>query len=190
MAGLSAVSLIEPELVRALKRSEYDRMIELGMFQDERVELLEGTLVKMSPRLAAHASTVTKLTQLLLSLLHGRFVVRVQAPLAVSEDSEPEPDLAVVALGNYDAAHPTAALLVLEVADSSLRKDRAKAAVYARAGIPAYGIVNLGARTLEAYSSPDGDRYADVHTLHADDTVHWPSLGGLSFAIADILPTA
>jgi Uma2 family endonuclease len=190
MASLSSVSLIEPELVRALKRTEYDRMTELGMFQDEHVELLEGTLVKMSPQLAAHASTVTKLAQLLMSALHGRFVVRVQAPLAVSDDSEPEPDLAVVALGNYDTAHPTTASLVIEVADSSLRKDRAKAAVYARAGIPVYGIVNLGARSFELHASPDGDRYADMRTLCADDTALVSSLVDLSIVIADILPTA
>ncbi|HET9627759.1 MAG TPA: Uma2 family endonuclease [Kofleriaceae bacterium] len=187
MVRAGALSLIEPELVRSLKRSEFDRLVELGLFADEHVELIEGTLVKMSPQLAAHASTVTKLAQLLFAQLHGRWIVRSQAPLALSDDSEPEPDLAVVALGNYDASHPTSALLVIEVADSSLRKDRAKAALYARAGVPSYWIVNLAARTLELYASPDGDRYAESRTLRADDTAHLPALE-LAFVVADILP--
>src|SRR5262245_37067935 len=89
---------IEPELVRSFKRSEYEQMVELGLFQDERVELLRGVLVKMSPQLAPHASTVQKLTQLLVIRLQGRFTLRVQSPLALSDDSEPEPDIAVVDL--------------------------------------------------------------------------------------------
>src|SRR5437868_4004558 len=157
MSASEALSSIEPELVRSIKRSEYDQMVELGMFQDERVELIRGVLVKMSPRLAPHASTVQKLTQLLMMQLQGRFSLRVQSPLALSEDSEPEPDVAVVALGDYDTEHPSTALLVIEVSDTTLKKDRGKAAVYARAGIGEYWIVNVNARTVEVYLSPDGD---------------------------------
>ena len=96
----SEVYAIEPGLVRSLKRSEYDRMVELGLFQDERVELIRGVLVKMSPQYAPHASTVQKLNQLLMARLQGRFTLRIQSPLALSEDSEPEPDVAVVPLGD------------------------------------------------------------------------------------------
>src|SRR6188474_2518366 len=149
MSGSAAMFAIDPTLVRSLKRSEYDRMIELGLFDEERVELLQGVLVKMSPQLAPHASTVSRLTELLVLRLAGRLGVRIQLPLALSDDSEPEPDVAVVALGNYDAQHPATALLVIEIADSSLQKDRAKAAVYAAAGIREYWIVNLSARSIE-----------------------------------------
>jgi len=102
-------------------------MVALGLFQDERVELLRGVLVKMSPQLAPHASTVQRLTQLLITRLQGRFALRVQSPLALSDDTEPEPDLAVVELGDYDTEHPTTARLVIEVSDTTLKRDRVKA---------------------------------------------------------------
>jgi Uma2 family endonuclease len=181
---------IEPELVRPIKRSEYDRMIELGLFQDERVELLRGVLVKMSLQLAPHASTVRKLAQLLMARLQGRFELSIQSPLALSDDSEPEPDVAIVPPGDYDAAHPSTALLVIEVADSSLKKDRGKAGVYASAGIGEYWIVNLGARTVEVYSSPEGDRYAEVRTFRAGDVLRPAAFDDVTIAIDEILPKA
>ena len=190
MVGSEAFSSIEPESVRSLKRSEYDRMIELGMFEDERVELLRGVLVKMSPQLAAHASTVARLNDLLMTTLRGRFGLRIQSPLALSDDSEPEPDVAVVAPGNYDVEHPRTAVLVIEVSDSTLRRDRGKAALYALAGIPEYGIVNLGARTIEVYSSPDGDRYADARTMRSGDSLRPGQLPDVVLAVAEILPAA
>jgi Uma2 family endonuclease len=190
MAAAGAFSAIEPELVRPFTRSEYAQMIELGLFQDERVELIRGVLVKMSPQAAPHASTVQKLNQLLMTRLQGRFTVRIQSPLALSDDTEPEPDVAVVALGDYEVEHPTTALLVIEVSDTTLRKDRRKASVYASAGIGEYWIVNLGARTVEVYLSPDGDRYAETRTLRAGDTLRPTQLGDVSIAAAEILPKA
>lgn len=187
MAGSEAFS-IEPELVRSLKRSEYDRMIELGLFQDERVELIRGVLVKRSPQLAPHASTVQKLNELLMTRLQGRFTLRIQSPIALSDDTEPEPDVAVVPLGDYEAEHPSTALLIIEVSDTTLKKDHGKAAVYASAGIGEYWIVNLGARTIEVYSSPDGDRYAEVRTLRAGDALRPAALVDVVMAVAEILP--
>jgi Uma2 family endonuclease len=189
MPGSEAFSL-EPELVRPLKRSEYDRMIELGLFDDERVELLRGVLVKMSPQRAPHASTVEKLTQLLSAQLRRRFSLRIQLPLALSEDTEPEPDVAVVAPGKYDAEHPTTALLIIEVSDTTLKKDRAKASIYASAGIDEYWIVNLGARSVEVYTSCDGDRYTEVRTVRTGDVLRPVTLPDVTIAVAEILPTA
>jgi Uma2 family endonuclease len=189
MSASEAFSSIEPALVRPLKRSEYDQMIELGLFQDERVELIRGVLVKMSPQLAPHASTVQKLNQLLMARLQGRFTLRIQSPLALSDDTEPEPDVAVVALGAYEAEHPRTALLIVEVSDMTLRKDRRKASVYASAGIGEYWIVNLGARAIEVYLSPDGDRYAEVRTLRTGETLRPAQLGDVALAVAEILPT-
>jgi Uma2 family endonuclease len=188
MSGVGAFAAIEPERFRPLKRSEYDRMVELGLFQDERIELIRGVLVKMSPQRAPHASSVEKLTELLVVRLQGRFKVRIQLPLALSDDSEPEPDVAIVPLGDYDSEHPTTAFLVVEVADSSLKQDRAKVAVYASAGIAEYWIVNLNARTVEVYSSPEGDRYAEVRTLRAGDTLRPEALPEVALAVAEILP--
>lgn len=182
--------VIEPELVRRITRAEYDRMVALGLFQDERVELIRGVLVKMSPQLAPHASTIRKLTQLLMAQLQARFALSIQSPLALSDDSEPEPDVAIVPLGDYDAEHPRTALLIIEVADSSLQKDRRKAAVYASAGIGEYWIVNLGARTVEIYASLNGDRYTEVRTLHADDVLRPAAVPDVAIAVAEILPKA
>ena len=190
MSGAGALSAFEPELFRPLKRSEYDRMVELGLFQDERVELLRGVLVKMSPQYAPHASTVQKLNKLIMARLQGRLDLRIQAPLALSDDSEPEPDVAVVPLGDYEIDHPRTALLIIEVSDSSLKKDRGKAAIYASAGIGEYWIVNLGARTVEVYSSPDGDRYAEARKLREGDTLRPAALPDLSISVAEILPKA
>jgi Uma2 family endonuclease len=186
MSASEALSSIDPELVRSFKRSEYEQMVALGLFEDERVELIRGVLVKMSPQLAPHASTVQKLNQLLMARLQGRFSLRIQAPLALSDDTEPEPDVAVVALGDYEVEHPTTALLIIEVSDTTLKKDRGKASVYASAGIAEYWIVNLGARAIEVYSSPDGDRYAEVRTLRAGGTLRPVQLADV--AIAEILP--
>jgi Uma2 family endonuclease len=188
MVASEALSSIEPELVRSLKRSEYDQMVELGMFQDERVELIRGVLIKMSPQLAPHASTVQKLTQLLMTRLQGRLSLRIQSPLALSDDSEPEPDVAVVALGDYETEHPRTALLVIEVSDTTLKKDRGKAAIYASAHIGEYWIVNLGARAVEVYSCPDGDRYGEVRTLRAGETLQPAQLVDVAIAVGEILP--
>lgn len=162
-------------------------MVELGLFQDERVELLRGVLVTMSPQYAPHASTVQALTELLAEQLRKRFGLRVQLPLALSEDSEPEPDVAIVPRGNYATEHPTTALLVIEVSDSSLDKDRKKAAIYARADIPEYWIVNLEGRTVEVYSSPDGDRYAEVRRVSAGE-LRPAAILDVAIALAEILP--
>jgi Uma2 family endonuclease len=188
MVGAEAFFSIEPEQVRSFKRSEYDRMVELGLFEDERVELLRGVLVKMSPRLAAHASTVSKLNQLLMTQLQGRLGLRIQSPLAVSDDSEPEPDVAVVALGDYDTEHPRTALLVIEVSDTTLRRDRGKASVYAAAGVGEYWIVNVGARTVEVYSSAEGDRYAEARTLRPGDTLRPATLPDVALVVTEVLP--
>jgi Uma2 family endonuclease len=190
MSGSEAFALIEPNMVRPITRSEYDRMIDLGMFEDERVELLGGVLVKMSPQHAPHASTVQKLTELLAAQVRKRFSLRVQSPLALSDDTEPEPDVAVVPLGDYEIEHPTTALLIIEVSDSTLRKDRGKAAMYASAGIGEYWIVNLGARAVEVYSSPNGNRYGEVRTLHAGDVLRPVALADVAIAVAEILPKA
>lgn len=187
MVASEALASIEPELVRSLKRSEYDQMVALGMFQDERVELIRGVLVKMSPQLAPHASTVQKLNQLLMTQLQGRYSLRIQSPLALSEDSEPEPDVAVVALGDYEAEHSRTARLVIEVSDTTLKKDRGKATVYASAGVDEYWIVNLGARAVEVHASPDGDRYGEVRTVRAGEMLEARHLE-VALSVAELLP--
>jgi Uma2 family endonuclease len=155
------------EAVRPLRRKEYDRMVELGFFENERIELLEGMLVATSPQGARHAAVVRRLTMLLPPALVGRAEVQVQSPFAASDDSEPEPDVAIVPTGDYLEDHPARALLVIEVADSSLRKDRlVKLRLYATAGVPEYWIVDLESDVVLVHREPRDAGYAQV-TRHA-----------------------
>lgn len=147
-----ALADLAPERPRPLRRVEFDRLVEGGAFDDERVELLEGVLVEMNPQSSRHAEITHRLGKQLSAQVGARAEVRVQMPLALSDSSEPEPDIAVVAPGSYADAHPSTAFLVVEVAEASLRKDRAvKAPLYAAAGIGEYWIVNVVDRCIEAH---------------------------------------
>jgi Uma2 family endonuclease len=154
------VRKIVPERLRPLRRNEYDRLVEDGLFVDERIELLEGVLVEMTPAGAPHADVVGRLTMLLAPALVGRALVRVQSPLAIADESEPEPDVAVVAVADYQQEHPRHALLVVEVAEASLRKDLGvKAKLYARARVAEYWVVDLSTRTVRRHTAPTDEGY-------------------------------
>jgi Uma2 family endonuclease len=162
------LALLDPERPRPLKRVEYDEMVRLGMFDEERVELLHGTIVQMSPGYPHHADPVAQLTTLLVPPLVGRATVRVQLSYWASEDSEPEPDIAVVPLGPWNREHPSVAHLVIEVAASSLRKDRhVKAPLYAASRVTEYWIFNVLERNVEVFRDSDGSVYRtrSVHEL-------------------------
>jgi Uma2 family endonuclease len=189
VAGMLDPAQLAPETVRPLLRREYEAMVALGLFEDERVELIEGTLVTMSPQGSAHAEVLTRLTRELLPRLLTRALVRVQSPLALGDRSEPEPDLALVPLGDYAAGHPSAAYLVVEVADSSLAKDAGvKAALYARAGIPEYWIVDLAARELIVHHGPRGAAWASVARLGAEASVAPEAFADVALSVGAIIP--
>lgn len=155
-----------PERIRPLRRVEYEALVERGLFQESRVELLCGSLVDMAPQGPRHADVAERLAARLLRSLPASVRVRVHSPLALSEDSEPEPDIAVVPAGDYRRAHPTLALLVVEIADASVLKDRGiKSGLYAMAGVPEYWIVNLQEDLIEAHRRPVAGRYEEVHRI-------------------------
>lgn len=178
-------------------RQEYDRMGEAGIFSaGDRVQLIEGDIVTMTPQNSPHAAAIGK-TQRSLERLFGPDVwVRVQMPLIVDPDSEPEPDLAVVpgAPEDYRDEHPRTALLVVEVADTTLPLDRdRKRAVYARAAVPEYWIVNLAERCLEVYRDPTSSqgqlaRYTSSQTVAPAGTVSPLLRPQASIVVADLLP--
>jgi Uma2 family endonuclease len=181
---------LEPDRVRPLLRVEYDRLVESGAFEDERVELLEGMLVTMTPQDAAHAYTVQRLAELLAVALHGRAAVRVQSPLALADDSEPEPDIAVVPIRDYSAHHPTEAHLVVEVATTSARRDRfVKAPLYARAGIPEYWIVDVKSRALRVCRGPANGELTDISVHGSDGTLRLLGFSDVAIALGSVLPT-
>ena len=147
------------ERQRRITVDEYHRMIGAGILgEDEHVQLLSGTLVAMTPQGRPHARVVQRLTRLLVRAVGDDFEVLAHLPLTLLDDSEPEPDLAVVRAEDAQSGehHPRTAVLVVEVAGDSLRLDRqSKAALYARAGIPEYWIANLAEATVEVHREPD-----------------------------------
>jgi len=174
-------------------REEYHRMGEAGLFANERVELLDGTIVTMSPQGCPHAGTVEHMDGLLRQATEGRFRVRAQLPVVLNDWSEPEPDLAVCVLEphRYTRAHPLPEQIVLvcEIASSSLGYDRTeKAAAYAASGIPEYWIVDVDRRSIHVLREPDRDerRYRVDETVGEDGEVVAP--GGARIAAADVLP--
>lgn len=151
--------------VRPLSRGEYEQLVRAGAFDGERLELLGGVILVMSPQNAPHRWTVTWLARHLVLAVGDRAEVQVQCPLALSEEDEPEPDLAVVPVGDYRENLPDRALLVVEVADSSRAFDLGpKAAMYARCGVPEYWVVDLVERRVVVHTEPRPDGYAGLHT--------------------------
>lgn len=170
---------------RLLTVTEYHQMVEAGILsEDDPIELLNGQLIKMSPVGSSHAACVEKIDELLKYLLRGKALVRSQNPITLSDLSEPEPDIAIVRKkDNYYADRhpiPEEVLLIIEVADSSLEKDRqAKLPLYAQAQIPQYWIVNLEKREIEAYDTPLNDQYRSRQLYLPGDEI---SITALEFA--------
>jgi Uma2 family endonuclease len=176
-------------LRRPLRRVEYDKLVEAGLLRDERVELLYGSIVQMSPIGAPHGGTVQRLNELLVLALHGRASVRIQSPFAASDASEPEPDVAVVPVGRYTTAHPSLAMLLIEVADSSLAVDReTKARLYAESSVPEYWVVNLVDRIIEVHTTIVRAVYTRVIPYQAGESVRLESFPDVSIAAAEVLP--
>lgn len=175
--------------LRRFTRAEYDRFVELGVFEDEKVELLHGFLVEMSPQGARHAYATRHLQRILMDALSPRAEVHSQSPLALRDDSQPEPDLAVVPLGDYRRAHPTAAQLVVEVADSSQRKERrSKAPLYATAAIPEYWIVLVADGVVEIYREPRDGRYTRMETVDRGGTITMAAFPDVRVRVDDFMP--
>jgi len=187
-AMLNLNELIAPEEPRRIARAEYDRMIEIGLFEGERVELLHGVIIKRAPIGPSHASPVDLLTEILVPRLLGRARVRIQHPFLAADESEPEPDLAVVPLGDYLTAHPDRAYLLIEVADSSLRKDRhVKAPLYATSRVDEYWLVNLAEKIVEVYRAPSVNGWAEITRHGREATITPLAFPDLAVRIADFL---
>src|SRR5262245_26927161 len=183
---------------RRWSRIEYERLVDLGVFKPgERLELLDGLLVVREPQNAPHATAVRAAQEALRRALGPDWDVRPQLPVALDDDSEPEPDVAVVpgSYRDYRAAHPSRPALLVQVADTTLGADRRKSSLYARAGVPEYWIVNLTDQVLEVYreavtseSSRFGWTYAETHVLRRGETIAPLAAPGAQVAVDDLLP--
>ena len=176
------------EGIRPLRRVEYDQLVALGAFQDERIELLDGALYQMSPIGVPHNFAVQELTELLVLALHGRAKVRPQMSFAASELSEPEPDLTITPLVSWDAEQANQAHLIIEVAESSLAIDRGrKRRLYASCGVPEYWIVNLPERCIEVYTVPEGNAYARVEKYEPGQSIRLGAFSDVEIRVSDVL---
>jgi Uma2 family endonuclease len=162
---------IHERKTRRWSRLEYERLIDLGVFQPgDPIELIGGELMVAEPQRAPHYTSIQKTARVLERAFGPSWNVRTQGPMGLDEESEPEPDVAVVPgrPEDYGSAHPSRADLVVEVSESSLVFDRGhKGSVYARAGISDYWIVNLVDRVLEVYRDPAPDAAAPFGAAYA-----------------------
>jgi len=162
----SAIALMLAADIRKLTVRDYHLMAEAGIFApDERVELLDGTLYAMAPQGPLHADLTSELQARFAAALENRARYRQHSPFALSDVSEPEPDLALVRPKRYGVRHPhpDEIFLLVEVADSSLRRDRdLKPVVYARAGIPEYWLVNVQTREILVHRDPSAEGYRRI----------------------------
>ncbi|RUR83185.1 Uma2 family endonuclease [Chlorogloeopsis fritschii PCC 9212] len=180
---------------------EYHRLIELGFLTEgDRIELIRGELIQMTPKGTAHTFCTTRLCRQLDRLLGDRAVVRCQEPIIISLNSEPEPDV-VIAQGNeadYLAHHPYPQdiLLVVEISDSTFTYDQTtKLELYAEAGIYNYWIVNLNSRQLECYSQPYQNAQGEFNYLSKQislphQSVAIPGFEDVSLHLNRIFPTS
>ena len=173
-------------------REEYARMGEAGVFHPEaKTELIDGEVIEMSPQGSHHFTAIRKVEEVLRDTFRIGYDVRVQGPLDLAEHDEPEPDVAVVTghFNDYAKAHPTRAVLVVEVSSSSLVFDRGpKLAAYARAGVPEYWIVNLVDRSVEVYREPAGGVYRSKRTSGPGEHVAPLERPDVQISVADLLP--
>ena len=180
-------------------RELYATATESGIFGDRRLELIEGEIIEMSPMSSKHGMVIHLVQKVLERVFTDGYLVVTQTPLDLGALSEPQPDV-MICTGtedDYMDSPPTHALLVVEVADSSLRYDRGqKASLYAKAGIEDYWIINLKDGTLEVYHTPmatpaqsHSHGYKVVSSLKAQDSVSPVAAPEAQISVAELLPT-
>jgi Uma2 family endonuclease len=170
---------------------EYLRMAEAGILhEDDRVELIDGEIIQMSPIDDPHVEGVTRFTDVFAGAIAAhRMRLYTQNPVRIDQHNDPQPDVVVARPGTRGAPRPADVLLVIEVADTSLRYDRqTKLPLYARAGIPEAWLLDVNGRTLEVHRRPGPDGYALVRPYRLGEKVAPEALPDLAIAVEDLLP--
>jgi len=172
---------------------EFELLGRVGVFhEDDRVELIDGLIVEMSPMGSRHAACVDRLTQILVRLLAGKAVVRVQGPIRLGAHSEPQPDLTVLKLRDdfYSSRHPgpNDVLLVVEVMETSTDYDRKlKLPLYATACVPEVWLVDLAAEQVELLDQPAGGVYQRARSFKRGEQIESESVQGLKVPVEEVL---
>ena len=198
LGAVTSTEALAPK-TRRWTRVEYERLVECGVFQPgERLELLDGLLVVREPQGSRHAAGIRRAIDTLRRALGETWQIDSQLPVALDDDSEPEPDVAVVPRDahSYRDAHPSRPVLIVEVAETSYRIDHTyKAGLYARAGVPEYWIIDVTRGSLEVHRSPEasseavhGWRYGVVETRRAPATITTLAAPDVTIRVADLLP--
>lgn len=171
--------------------ADYERMVEAGIFaEDERIELIGGEIVYLSPIGPRHTECVLTLTEFLVLLVGRAFRISVQNAIRLVGDGQPQPDIAVLHRRHYGRSLPTAAdvLLVIEVADTSCDYDRGvKFPIYAAAGIAESWLVDLVSWTIERHTDPSNGRYRQIAIAGRGETLASTVLPDLAIAVDEIL---
>ena len=198
MDGIATAQLAPPLPVwvprRAIDLASYERMASAGVLDGQgRLELIEGALVAIPPQGIPHMATIMALMRLLIPLAADRAEVSVRATFRLGEINAPEPDVALLRpradrYRTAPAPKPADVLLLIEVADSSLRFDReVKAPLYARHSIAEYWIVDLEGAAVLVHRDPQPEGYASLRTARAGERLDLPGLPDAQIAVADIL---
>lgn len=172
---------------------EYYQMAQAGILsEDDRVELIEGEIVEMTPIGSRHAACADRLNQFFSERVRGRAIIRVQNPIRLSEYSEPQPDLALLQPRSdfYAQAHPEPenVLLVVEVAETSADSDRSvKVPLYARAGVPEVWLVDLAGECIESYRKPSPKGYGEVRRMWRGEHFSPQAFPDVKLAVDDVL---
>ena len=183
---------LEVATTRRFTRAEYYRIAEVGILgEDDRVELIEGEIVQMSASGRLHRAFVGNLNSLLGARLAGRAFVWMQNPIVLTEDTEPQPDIAVLRrrAPSYREreAYAEDVLLLIEVADTSLAYDRTtKLRLYAKAGIAEYWIVDCTTESVEVYRDPGSDGYRDVSRAAGAATLTLQAFPDVALTLAEV----
>lgn len=184
---------IEPQ-IHLWSVDDYHQMIEAGVLdEDDRVELLEGKIVCMSPQRPFHASSVQRSSKLFFKLLGDRAEIRIQLPVILGNDSEPEPDLAIVKIDEheYSYRHPEAKdiYLLIEVADWTISKDRKqKARIYGKNLVLEYWILDLQKRQVYLFRQPENGSYREELILNSEDTATMIAFPDVAIALTALFP--
>ncbi len=179
---------------RPISVDEYHRMAEAGIFRPgERVELLRGEIVTMPPIGDHHRGSVNRLTHVLSAKFADRVYIQVQNPVVVSDDSEPEPDIALLsqkeAAWGERGAYPSDVVVLIEVAESSRATDlRVKLPLYAQTGIAEYWIVDLIDRVIRIHREPTPEGYSITALARPGERIELSAFPNESLAVDDILP--
>lgn len=172
---------------------QYHQMIESGILTDrDHVELLQGEIIEMSPIGRQHAACVDRLTELFVSGLGFKAIVRVQNPIQLSNNSEPQPDFAILQRRSdfYAGGHPQPEdiFALVEVSDTTVEFDRTiKVPLYAQDRIPEVWIVDLNARAVQVYREPINTGYQQVQTFRHGQTLAFQAFTDVQFTVEQVL---